>query len=280
MVGPLITAEDLLKCLEDSVKLTVLDCRWYLDGRVGEDAYKNGHIPGSIFCDITEVCSQPSESSRGRHPLATPEHFLAEMANLGVAASSRVVVYDDQAGSIAGRVWWMLDRLGISAQVLDGGLQQWTGRLETGQNSCEAVTPALPKFTNWYEHGAIDTLGIAEMIEKGSALILDARGVQRYLGEVEPIDRVAGHIPTARSLPWTDLIANGKFKSPEQIRSVFASRISGSTDTIIASCGSGISACTLLIGMRVAGIQDGELYEGSYSGWSADPDRKVCIDPC
>ena len=277
--SPLISVDELARALESNEPPVVVDLRWYLGKPgAGRAAYDEGHVPGAIFLDLDDDLADPNGlGAPGRHPLPSPEAFRARMAAAGIGDGMRVVGYDDVGGWVAARLWWMLDNLGFGRRgtpgewvgVLDGGIKAWT---EAGQPlSTETPAPAAAELTlgpAW--HGVIDRQELKDRL--GEVTLLDARGAPRYRGEVEPIDPVAGHIPTAVSAPYdTNLKPDGTMKSAAELRGQFASFgivVSGSGPEAVMSCGSGTSACHHSLAMRVAGLPDPILYVGSYSDWS------------
>ncbi len=203
------------------------------------------------------------ESGPGRHPLPSPATFTARMASLGLGDEHAIVAYDDVGGTIAARLWWMLDVLGHpDVSVLDGGIQAWTSI----GGPLTAAVPELPPATltlrdTWSRTIDRDTLSK----RLGYVALLDARATERYRGEQEPIDPVAGHIPTARSLPSeSNLGPDGRMLPP----SILRDRFMGLGPEVVTSCGSGVTACHHALAMRVAGLPDPILYPGSYSDWS------------
>ncbi len=277
--SPIISSDELLAIYRlDEVH--VLDTRWYLDGRKGIDSYRSGHIPGAIFVDVETVCTGPGGPSRGRHPLKNPRDFASALASLGVGSGSRIVCYDDQFGSIAARLWWMLDQLSVDVQVLDGGFQAWRGPVEVVDVTFPPNQNPIGTPETWPSEALVSTSEVSRISRSKGAYILDARARERYLGQFEPIDRVPGHIPSAKSFPWTTMIDKDGFLPPYELRQLFSGVLKDTSKPIICSCGSAITACHLLLGLRISGIGDGFLYEGSYSGWSADPRRPICIEEC
>jgi thiosulfate/3-mercaptopyruvate sulfurtransferase len=257
--GPLVDAAWLHDHLRDT-DLRVIDFRWYLVGRNGRDEYLAGHIPGAVFVDLEAVTGT---DGGGRHPLPTPEQFELEMRKAGVSSETRVVVYDDaRAAPTATRLWFLLRLFGHHAQaVLDGGLQAWSGSLET-------VVPRVAKGD--FRSGAPDQsliLDSAAVAQVGDVPVIDARASERYRGETEPIDPKAGHIPGAINRPFTENVAaDGKFKSREQLRREFE-RL-GADKGAVFYCGSGVNATQQLLAMELAGIPNARLYAGSWSDWS------------
>jgi len=257
--GPLAGAGWLRQHAHDH-DLRVIDFRWYLQGRNGHDEYLRGHIPGAVFVDLEAVTGK---EGGGRHPLPTAPQFEQEMRRAGVGDATAVVVYDDAGGSIAARLWFLLEWFGHRAQfVLDGGLQAWGGPLSTDLPSVPAgdFHAAEPDRSR-----VLDVAAVGEL--KGVPL-LDARAPERYRGDKEPIDPKAGHIPGALSAPWTgNLGPDGRFKAPDDLRRRFAELGAGAG--AVAYCGSGVSACHEVLAMRVAGLPDARLYAGSWSDWSS-----------
>jgi len=260
----LITADQLAARVQD-LAVRIVDVRWYL-GRPGEGrtAYDAGHIPGAIYVDLDTDLRAPD--GPGRHPLPDPAAFAARLGELGIGSEHAVVVYDDVGGGIAARLWWMLDDLGHDAvSVLDGGFLAWV----EGGHPIEIATPAWPATTlrlrdQWSRVTDRDEL----RSRLGEVVLLDARGAPRYRGEVEPVDPVAGHIPTARSAPTEgNLGPNGRFLSGGDLRARFEA-LGASGDGVVTSCGSGVTACHNALAMRIAGLPDPVLYPGSWSDWS------------
>ena len=264
--GPLVGAAWLAAHLE---QVCVVDIRWSIPTGPKRDAYLAGHIPGAVFVDLDRDASAPA-GPNGRHPLPDPAAFAAMRARLGIVAP--VVVYDDKGGSVAARLWWMLDALDVDAAVLDGGIGAWTGELEQGEVH---RSPAEVRVQPWPTDRFIHRSGLLAAIASG-AINLDARSAERFRGEPNPIDRRFGHVPGARSLPWEqNLGADGRFLPNDQLRAQLEQRgIDGSTP-LIASCGSGVTGCQLLLAARLAGLGSGRLYPGSWSEWAADPSNPI-----
>jgi thiosulfate/3-mercaptopyruvate sulfurtransferase len=261
----LIAADELRRRVEAAdPDLRICDVRWYLGKpEAGRAAYDAGHIPGAIFVDLDRDLAGPGD---GRHPLPSPAAFAVRLAALGIGSKHDVVAYDDVGGAVAARLWWMLDDLGYrSVAVLDGGLRAWT---EAGGDLTTAAShhpPAeLRLATEWSR--IVDRATLKARL--GSVVLLDARAGERYRGEVEPVDPVAGHIPTARSAPATaHLDENGRFLPPEALREQFAT-LGCRESEVVTSCGSGVTACQTALAMRVAGLPDPIVYPGSFSDWS------------
>ncbi len=263
--GPVVSAQWLAQHLGEA-DLAVVDCRWYLDGRSGREAYETAHIPSAVWADIDADLAGPASTEGGRHPLPDPIDFASSMSRLGIGDATRVVAYDDVGGVIAGRLWWMLDALGHEAAILDGGLRAWDGPLAAGP--VEPI-PAAFAVTPW---PADRVMTKAEMVEAlgSDVTLLDARSADRFANG-GPVDPRPGHIPGATSAPATDNLTGGHLRSPENLAAHYAA-LGADGGEVVAYCGSGVSACIDLIAMRVAGLPDGKLYVGSWSAWGADED--------
>lgn len=275
----LISAADLARHAQDK-NFVILDCRHDLiDHAAGRRAYESGHIPGARFADMengfADKTRGPKGEFRGRHPLPTREAFIATLRILGINDDSQVIAYDAQGGMFAARVWWMLRWAGHEAvAVLDGGLQAWQaqgGELTTEAPSSAPGNIALrPSLTT-----TVEVNDVLANLESKQRLVVDARSPDRFRGENETIDPVGGHIPGARNRFFKDnLQADGRFKSPEQLRAEFAAIIATPQESIM-QCGSGATACHNLLAMEIAGLPGAALYAGSWSEWCADPARPV-----
>ncbi len=264
----LISAGELAALLGDP-DLRVADVRWSLaapDG--GRAAYATAHVRGAVFVDLDSVLTAPV--GPGRHPLPDPAAFVAGLAALGIGRGHRVVTYDDAGGTVAARLWWMLDVLGHPrVAVLDGGIAAWRAAGLPVTAQVPAFDPAEPVASPrpgsaWPR--TIDRLALAARL--GMVTLLDARAPERYRGEIEPIDRIPGHIPTAVSLPTSELLGgDGRFLEPTGLAARFEDA-GGGTGPVVVSCGSGVNACHLALAMRAAGLPDPLLYPGSYSEWT------------
>lgn len=271
--SPLISARDLRAELGDE-SLRVVDVRWYLDGRSGRDAWTKGHLPGASWLDVDADLAGPKGPGRpGRHPLPTPTALAASLARVGIGDRTRVVAYDDDGGSRAARLWWLLDRYGHAggAQVLDGGLDAWVaagGALEAGEVAARAVDPPTLRSPS----GVLAKTDVVALAGASRVVLLDARARDRYEGKSEPVDARAGHIPGARSAPYIGNLhtATRRFLAPSELRARYAALGVEDGVRVIAYCGSGVTACHDVLALALAGIP-AELYEGSWSEWSADP---------
>lgn len=272
MSQPLISAAELAEVLSD---VTVLDVRYQMGGPGGPDEYAAGHIPGSAYVDLDSALADPP-GPRGRHPLPDVTVFEAAMRRAGVSAERPVVAYDDWQGRAAARCWWLLRFHGHpDVRVLDGGLEAWRragGPVATGSEAGREGT-----FTAGPGHlpviGADDVLAFAE-----SHTLVDARNPERFRGEVEPIDPVAGRIPGAVNVPTgANLRADGTFRGAEEIRALYRAAGMGEGAQVAAYCGSGVTAAHDILALAVVGI-DAALYPGSWSEWVTDPSRPVMTD--
>jgi thiosulfate/3-mercaptopyruvate sulfurtransferase len=248
----------------------LLDVRWDLGAPHGLAAYRAGHIPGAVFADLAAELASPSTPGEGRHPLPAPADLQAAARRWGVRRGQPVVVYDGGSGMGAARAWWTLRWGGAQdVRILDGGLPAWPGELETGD-----VTPAPGDVV--LPGGAMPVLdadGAAALARDG--VLLDARAPERFRGEVEPLDPVAGHIPGARNAPSAqNLGPDGRYLPPEELRARYEALGVRDGVAVGAYCGSGISAVQDIVALRLAGY-DAVLYPGSWSAWVADRSRPV-----
>jgi thiosulfate/3-mercaptopyruvate sulfurtransferase len=274
MSSNLVTTEWLSSHLQDP-KIRTVDCRWVL-GKPGEGRrqYEAGHIPGAIYLDVDADLS--AKTGPGRHPLPDPLDFEKTMSRIGVDADTHVIAYDEGKGAPAPRLWWLLRYFGHGKiSVLDGGFTTWAKEGRPATKDMPSVPPcrflARPS-QDW----VVDKMAVDRLREKPGVLILDARAPERYRGDVEPIDAQAGHIPGAKNFPFSTVIDSetGKFLSDEALRERFRSLGADQAKEIVCYCGSGVTACTDLLALKIAGW-DGKLYEGSWSDWSRDPDLPV-----
>lgn len=263
MTGPLITVTELVALLDDPL-LRLADIRWYLDEPDrGRADFVSGHIPGAVFVDLERDLTAPR--GPGRHPLRDRHEFAAALGTMGFGDDHVIVVYDDRGGIIASRLWWMLRDLGHAAvRVLDGGIQAWlaAGHAVTTQptHRDRATLTVRPPLTR-----QIDRDTLAQRL--GTVTVLDARAGDRYRGEVEPIDPVAGHIPTALSAPAVDNLGPDARLRPLPELAERYRRLTGD-DEVVVSCGSGVFACHHVLAMTAAGLPEPILYPGSWSDWS------------
>ena len=276
VIAPLVTAPWLRERLGEP-RLRVVDCRYKLgEPGAGERLYLEGHIPGAAHLDVDRDLAAPP-GDRGRHPLPDPDAFAAAARHAGIGTDTLVVAYDEAAEGGAARLWWLLRHLGHDqVTVLDGGLRGWReegGELQAGAEEIEPgnFRAGEPETATATAEALAATLAEATEPAGGARrppIVLDARVPERYRGEVEPIDRVAGHIPGARNLPFMELAPEGRFLRPDELRARFEQLGVQSGDDAVAYCGSGVTACVLVLAAEVAGIGPTRLYPGSWSEWS------------
>jgi thiosulfate/3-mercaptopyruvate sulfurtransferase len=257
----LVDVDRLRERLRDP-RLVVVDCRWSLGDPGGSRReYERGHVPGAAFLDVDSDLAAPPGRA-GRHPLPDSDAFERAARRAGIGRDSRVVACDESGQGGAARLWWLLRHFGHDdVAVLDGGMAAWRaagGPLEAGPPpERDGDFEARPR--------AGDTIDAAELRERlgdPGLTLLDARAAERYAGEREPIDPVAGHIPGARNVPFAELAPEGRFLGPGELRE----RLGGGP--LVAYCGSGVTACTVLLAAELAGLPGGRLYPGSWSEWS------------
>jgi thiosulfate/3-mercaptopyruvate sulfurtransferase len=272
--SPLVDAETLAAELDGPRPPLLLDVRWRLGSPPLRDDYLAGHLPGAVWVDLdTDLAAPPGAG--GRHPLPAPQVAQDALRRLGVSGSRGVVAYDDTDGSVAARAWWLLRWLGHpDVRLLDGGLRSWTGAglpLQTGE-----VPPTAGDLT--VRPGVMPVLdadAAGRLARDG--VLLDVRAGERYRGEVEPVDPVAGHVPGARSAPSTGNVGpDGRFLDPAGLRARFAGLGVTGAEPVGAYCGSGVTAAHTVLALAVAGI-DAALYAGSWSDSVTDPSRPVAI---
>jgi thiosulfate/3-mercaptopyruvate sulfurtransferase len=279
--GPLISVDELRRALaeQDGTAPALLDVRWELGGPPGRDAYLEGHIPGAVFVDLdTELAAPPGAG--GRHPLPAVEDFGASMRAAGVSGARLVVVYDagtNNATAAAARAWWLLRYFGHpQVRVLDGGLAAWVAaglELERGAGPGAHPVEAGDFVPRPSGMPLLDAEGAGGVAVRG--VLLDARAPERYRGESEPVDPVAGHIPGAVNLPGAQLVdASGRFLGVDALRERFAGAGVREGVEVGAYCGSGVSAAHEVLAMELAGFP-AALYVGSWSEWIRDPGRPV-----
>lgn len=279
MFPTLIRAQELAAHLARPDWL-VVDCRFDLaKPESGEHAYYESHIPGAVYAHLDRDLSSPVGPTTGRHPLPNPERFAQRLGEWGVTEGTQVVAYDADTGAFAARLWWLMRWIGHEAvAVLDGGLRAWrqAGLALTRDVPSRSPTHFVPKPNRsaW-----LSTDEVVEKLRQGWRL-LDARAPERFAGRVEPIDPVAGHVPGAVNHPLSsNLDAEGRFLSAAELRSRYAVSQGGVEDArTIAMCGSGVTACHLLLAMEIAGKRGARLYAGSWSEWIRDPNRATATE--
>jgi len=277
----LIGVEDLERNLRDP-SLVVFDCRHELsDPEAGARAYAKGHIPGARFAHTDRDLAGAKTGRNGRHPLPEPAAFAAWLGRNGVDASTQVVAYDYAAGSSAARLWWMLRHfMGHErAAVLDGGWEAWVAAGAPVTAEAPRIEPRA--FAGAPRDAHVDAGYVESHLNDPAVLVLDARAPERFRGESEPIDPVAGHIPGALNRFYKDnLDAQGRFKAAAALRTELEELLGGrSPEQVVHQCGSGVTACSNLLAMEIAGLAGSRLFPGSWSEWCADPARPIARGP-
>ena len=272
----LIRANELAAALGDP-QLIIVDVRHDLgDHSLGRRKYDEGHVPGAHFLRVETDLSGPHTGRNGRHPLPTIDAFVATMSALGVDASKQVVAYDGGTSTYSARLWWMLRWLGHrNAAVLDGGFRAWES---AGLPTSTEVPERRPaRFEPKVSETPVTLDSLVAHRDEPDYTLVDARGADRFRGENETIDPVAGHIPGSRSRPFTtNLNKDQTFKDIATLREEFAALLAGrAPEQIVHTCGSGVTACNNLLAMELAGLTGSRLYPGSWSEWSSDPERPI-----
>jgi thiosulfate/3-mercaptopyruvate sulfurtransferase len=277
-MNTLISTDQLAEHLDDP-DWVIFDCRFDLaEPQAGERAYRDGHIPGARYAHLNRDLAGPTGPETGRHPLPDPELLAGKFAGWGVGHDSQIVAYDDRGGMFAARLWWLARWLGHGCvAVLDGGLTQWLA--EERPLDRDVPRPKAREFKPRVTHDLRRTTADVEALVDGrrDARLVDARARARYLGEQEPVDPVAGHIPGAINLPFMEnLDEASRFRAPKELVRRFHDAL-GDRDAreVIHSCGSGVTACHNLLAMEVAGLHGSTLYAGSFSEWISDPKHPV-----
>ena len=281
LLGTLISVDELRAALASGEEIALVDVGFDLaDTAAGEAAWRAGHLPSALHLhlerDLSGAKTGRDGEFRGRHPLPARAAFAATLGRAGITPATRVVAFDAQGGVYAARLWWMLRWMGHErVAVLDGGVAAWTaagGALTTEAPSPTGTSPypERPPLA-----GTVDAAALAAQL--GRVRLLDARAGERFRGEVEPLDKAAGHIPGATHRFFKDnLGADGRFKPASQLRAEFAALLgANSPQATVHQCGSGVTACHNLLAMEHAGLEGSRLYPGSWSEWSADPARPV-----
>lgn len=276
MDSPLISVDELAGLLGH---VTVLDVRYRMGGPGGLAEFARGHVPGAVYVDLDADLAAPPGAG-GRHPLPAPADFEAAMRRAGVRNDRPVVVYDDWSGLAAARAWWLLRYHGHQdVRVLDGAWPAWVASGEAVQ--AVAVTPEAGDFTA--RPGSMPVVEADGVLDV--PVLVDARAPERFRGEVEPVDPVAGHIPGAINVPTTtNLRADGRFRSRDELWALYVaagvtSSAAGDGSDVAVYCGSGVTAAHDVLALEHAGVLGVALYPGSWSGWITDPARPVETGP-
>ena len=285
----LVQAEALAGVL-GTAGLVVVDCRFSLaDTALGEREFRAAHISGARYAHLDRDLSRQSDDPRdGRHPWPDPDAFAQAISAWGIGPDTQVVAYDADNGSVAARLWSLLRSHGHGrVAVLDGGWARWVAlglSVEAGEPAAIPTETPRPRVLQETPRTSplerlLDADAVQAHLDAGG-LLVDARAAPRFRGEVEPLDRVAGHVPGAVNRPFADNLGeDGRFKSPDRLEREFGALLAGREPSgLVAMCGSGVTACHHLLAMAHAGLPSGRLYPGSWSGWIGDPDRPVARD--
>lgn len=270
----LITVEQMQSFTAPSV---IVDCRFSLaDQDLGARLFSQSHIQGAHFLDLNKDLSSPVTASSGRHPLPPPKKLAASLRQLGLNSGSQLIAYDDRSGAFAARLWWLCRWLGhTNAAVLDGGLAAWQAADGAMASGVSAAPKAPGNFAEQLDNGlVVGAEDVLHELQQGYIELIDARDSERFSGKTEPLDAVAGHVPGASNLPFTEnLRADGRFKSREELKKRFPEG-----RNTVHMCGSGVTACHNILASAYAGLELPTLYPGSWSEWIRDPDRPVTQD--
>ena len=281
---PLVSAETLFANI--GTDWVVVDCRHDLrDGEAGRRAYAEGHIPGAVHGHIDEDLSAPvGDGMHGRHPMPTPEKFVAWARSIGINSDTQVVAYDDYGGAWASRLWWLLRDYGHPhVALVDGGWRRWKELGLTQETNVAKVTPGnfagVPGSMPRIDEARIE----AELGQiRGAMQLVDARAAPRFRGDEEPVDPVAGHIPGAINLPFADnLGTDGLFLSPDELRAKYESALGlQEVGRVAVYCGSGVTAPHDILAMELADMGTASLYPGSWSAWcQPEAERPIALGP-
>lgn len=275
----LIDTDTLSRHLRD-LTFAIVDCRFKLDDEHwGARAYAEAHVPGAAYVSLDCDLSGPKTGTNGRHPLPEPSVLIANFARLGIGDNTQVVAYDQDAGMYASRLWWLLRWMGhTDVAVLDGGFAKWVAEHRPTATGAVAAARSTVTFSGSPRLDmTVSANDVAQLIHNPEWRLLDARAPERYLGEVEPIDRVAGHIPSATSHFFKENLGKeGTFLSADVLRQRLQDAIADvRPDRVVCYCGSGVTACHDVLALEHVGLSGARLYPGSWSEWSSDPARPV-----
>ena len=278
----LVSPQELAEALRDP-QLRIVDARFVLAGAApdaGEAAWRAAHLPGAVYVHLDrDLSDHRKAAAHGRHPLPEAEDFVALLARLGIGPEHQVVVYDaGDAAMAAARFWWLLRLLGHRrVAVLDGGFAHWQALGLPLDTEAPQPSAAQARFAPHFDQAMIARdADVESRLGEAPGWILDARAPERFRGEVEPLDRVAGHIPGARNRPYTANLREGRFLPPAELRAAFAPLLGQrAPNEVLLNCGSGVTACQNLLAMEHAGLHGARVYAGSWSGWISDPSRPI-----
>jgi len=293
MTTPLIDVTALAQALEEgatrlmdaratasaAAPLRVVDARFSLaDPQSGAQLYAQGHLPGALYADLNRDLSDLGRTGHGRHPLPDSEAFAARLGEWGIGPDTRVVVYDAGDGSMAAaRLWWLLRLIGHAhVRVLDGGFAAWQSAGLPVTSELPQVT-ALPPYPGHFDRSQIASAEqVQARLKHAPGWLIDARAGERFRGEVEPLDPVAGHVPGAVNRPFALNVQDGRLRPADDLRAALQPLLgTHAPEEVVLMCGSGVTACHLLLAMEAAGLEGARIYADSWSGWVSDPSRPV-----
>ena len=271
----LVSCEELARHLDDP-EWRIVDCRHLLsDVGYGENVYAEGHLPGAVFMHLDRDLSGAMNGRNGRHPLPDPQLLAGKLGAAGVGRQTQVVVYDDDSGMYAVRLWWLLRWMGHDrVAVLDGSSRQWVGQGRPLTTDTPKYTPALfeVELRDW----VVTSDQVEANLKANDFCLIDARGPDRFRGQNETMDPVGGHIPGARNRFFRDNLDAGSFRPAAELRQQYLGVLAGvEPSQVVMYCGSGVTACHDLLAMEIAGLPGARLYAGSWSEWCADPQHPV-----
>jgi thiosulfate/3-mercaptopyruvate sulfurtransferase len=276
----LISTENLDANLDSG--WVIADCRYNLQAEAwGREQYLAAHIPGAVYVSLSRDLSAAPTGGNGRHPLPSTDAMRATFGRLGIGDGVQVIAYDQDSGMFASRLWWMLRYAGHSqVAVLDGGWAKWIAERRPARTGSE-TRPATVFTAKWQPSSHVNVSEVAATYQQPEALLIDARAPERFEGRTEPLDRLPGHIPGAVNHPYrTNLAPDNTMLPPAALREQFLRDLNAHEPSqAVMYCGSGVSACHNLLAMEHAGLPGARLYVGSWSEWSADPDRPVETGP-
>jgi thiosulfate/3-mercaptopyruvate sulfurtransferase len=278
----LVEPHELAAELGDS-GLRIVDARFSLaDPAQGRQGYQQSHIPRAVYADLNQDLSDLRKTGQGRHPLPGDDDFTRKLGQWGIAPDHQVVVYDAGDGSMAAaRFWWLLRLLGHErVAVLNGGLNAWRAEQLPETRETARIDATVPYPARFQRTAIADAEEVLSRLNEPAGWLFDARAAERFRGEVEPLDPVAGHVPRALNHPFSLSLRDGRFKSSAELRDQLSPMLAGrKPDEVVVMCGSGVTACHLLLAMEHAGLHGARVYAGSWSGWISDPSRPITTGP-
>ncbi len=267
----------VLASLLPSPQVVVVDCRFDLaNPAAGEAAYQHAHIPGAVYAHLDRDLSGPKTGANGRHPLPSPDALKSTLGRFGIDAGVQVIAYDQDTGMYASRLWWLLRWMGHRAvAVLDGGMATWNAQQRATTSGTQSREPRI--FSGTSDAGMlVGAMDVAAVAASADRRLVDARAPERYRGDIEPIDPVAGHIPGAVNHFYMRNLSEGRFMTPQLLRELWRDSLGDvAADRVVCYCGSGVTACHDVLALEHAGLHGARLYAGSWSEWIADPNRPV-----